>query len=198
MIWKKDNPLVTAVPDVFFFPSHKKKEPPNGRWASYSYMSYNMYLPTTRFSGDFSAQSEATAMKRVRAASCVHPSSDAAAYRDHGAMGGTEAEAASVGSMPQKSPTTSKAAFFTFSHMSQVWVTHDSSPSTQATAMTRASATSCVYGPSWVVVDTDEEAVEGSEIVTARVVNKRQKDLPRLSKQIFLCFFASATTLLHR
>lgn len=134
-----------------------------------------MYLPTTRFSGDFSAQSEATAMKRVRAASCVHPSSDAAAYRDHGAMGGTEAEVASVGSMPQKSPTSQKAAFFTFSHMSQVWFTHDSSPSTQATAMTRASATSCVYGLSWVVVDTDEEAVEGSEIVTARVVNKRQK-----------------------
>jgi len=38
-----------------------------------------MYLPTTRFSGDFYAQSEATAVKRVRAASCVHPSSDAAA-----------------------------------------------------------------------------------------------------------------------
>jgi len=113
-------------------------------------------------------------------------------------MGGTEAEVASVGSMPQKSPTSQKAAFFSFSHMSQVWFTHDSSPSTQATAMTRASATSCVYGLSWVVVDTDEEAVEGSEIVTARVVNKRQKDLPRLSKQIFFCFFASATTLLHR
>ena len=90
------------------------QEPLNGRWASNAYKSYNMYLPPTRFSGDFSAQSEATAMKRVRAASGVHPSSDAAAYRDHGAMGGTEAEVASVGSMPQKSPTSRKAAFFHF------------------------------------------------------------------------------------
>ena len=71
--------------------------------------------------------------------------------------------------------------------MQRGWITHDSSPPTEASALTKASATSCVYGPSCVVVDTDQEGIERPEVVAARVVDKRQKR-PTASASCFFLF----------
>ena len=127
------------------------------------------------FFGDISAQSEASATVKLSPASWVLGPPCVAADRDHRAVGGTATEVARVNST-LKNPTAPTTSFFcSFLPMPQLWFMDAPSPHTETTAMTKVSATSYVYGPSYVVVDTDQEADGRSEVVSARVVDKREK-----------------------
>ncbi|CAM9955632.1 unnamed protein product [Ectocarpus sp. 12 AP-2014] len=95
--------------------------------------------------------------------------------RDHGAIGGTETEVARVNNTLKKCPPLQQPGFLALLRMSQLWFICTPSPLTKATTMTTACAVSCLYGLSCVVADTDQEDVGRSEIVNARVADKREK-----------------------